>query len=208
MPRLNERRYQFRMIFAASLYLAALLFLLPLARAASSVPLKGFLAVVPTLPMLYVIWLMAQRVRASDELEQRTHLVALGITVAVVAACSLIGGFLATAQVWSIDGSILIWVFPLMLLCYEGAYQWIARRYGSDMVCDAGIPLGWRLAIVAAMMLVAGLFAYLRRDIFSADLATGVVVGMATALVGWGLFKFVVYLRRRHVSAQGIGNDA
>ncbi len=207
MPRLNERRYQTRMILAASLYLAALLLLLPLAREASSIALKGFLAVVPTLPMLYVIWLMAQRVRASDELQQRTHLVALGITVAAVAACSLIGGFLATVQVWPIDGSILMWVFPLMLFCYEGAYQRIARRYGSDMVCDGGIPLHWRLAVVAAMMLVAGIFAYLRRDIFAADLATGIVVGMATALVGWALFKFVVRRRRLWMQARGNASD-
>ena len=200
MPRLNQKRYETRLMFAMALYVAALLLLLPLARVAVSITLKGFLAVVPALPMLYVIWLMAQRIRDSDELEQRMHLVALGVTVAVVAAASLIGGFLATAHVWLIDGSILIWVFPLMLFCYEATRRWIARRYGSPIACDGGIPLHWRLAAVAAMLLAVGIFAYLRRDVFD----MGIFIGMAAGLVVLALLKFVAYRRRRtQAQAQG-----
>ena len=204
MPRLNQRRYETRMMFALSIYIAALLLLLPLARTASSIALKGFLAVAMTLPMLYVIWLMAQRVRDSDELEQRTHLVALGVTVAVVAASSLIGGFLATVQAWPIDGSILIWVFPLMLLCYEGTRRWIAHHYGTDTVSDGGVAMHWQLVVLAAGMAVVGVFAYLRRDPFDA----GLFVGMAGGLVLSALLTFVAYRRRRRTQARGDGDEA
>lgn len=199
MPRLTQRRYETRVIFAMSIYVVALLLLLPLARTASSVALKGFLAVLPALPMLYVIWLMAQRVRDCDELQQRTHLVALGVTVAVVAACSLIGGFLATAHVWPIDGSILIWVFPLMLLCYEMTRRWIARRYGGSPACEGAMPMHWRMAAVAIMMAVVGIFAYVQHNAFDA----GLFLGLGGGLVLLALIKFFADRRVRQKGAQG-----
>jgi len=183
---------------AMSIYVVVLLLALPVVRTVASIPLKGMLAVAPALPMLYVIWLMAQRIRDSDELEQRMHLIALGVATAVVAACSLVGGFLATAQVLPIDGSVLIWVFPLMMFCYGATRWWIARRYGSDMSCDLAMPMHWRLSIIAAMMTVVGIFTYLRRDVLDA----GIFIGMGAALAVLALLKLTTYLRRRRTTGQ------
>lgn len=202
MPRLNHKRYEQHLMAAMSLYIAVLLLTLPLARTATGLLLKGALAIAPVIPMLYVIWMMAQRIRHSDELEQRMHLVALGVATAVVAACSLIGGFLATAKVLPIDGSILIWVFPLMLFCYGATRWWLARRYGSDLSCDGAMPMHWRLGIVATMMAVVAIFAYLRHDAFDA----GIFIGMSAVLLVGALLKFAAWLRRRH-STGGDGDD-
>jgi hypothetical protein len=198
MPRLNQKRYEQRLMLAMSIYVVVLLLVLPVVRTVASIPLKGALAVAPVLPMLYVIWLMAQRIRDSDELEQRMHLIALGVATAVVAACSLVGGFLATAQVLPIDGSILIWVFPLMMFCYGATRWWIARRYGSDMSCDGAMPMHWRLSIIAAMMTVVGIFTYLRRDAIDA----GIFIGMGAGLAVLALFKLATHLRRRRMAGQ------
>ena len=106
MPRFQYKHYQRRLMLAMTGYVGFMLLVWPLARTVTSLPLKVLLALAPVLPMFYVIWLMARRIRDSDELEQRTHLIALGVATAAVGALSLVGGFLASAQVVQLDGSI------------------------------------------------------------------------------------------------------
>lgn len=88
MPRITSRRYQRRVMVAMAAYIACMLLAWPLAHTAASLSMKILLALMPVVPMLYVIGAMAQRIRDSDELEQRTHLVALGLATAVVGALS------------------------------------------------------------------------------------------------------------------------
>lgn len=73
MPRLKEKRYQRHVMFAMTIYIAVMALVWPLVRTATSVPLRWQLALAPLPPMLYVIALMARRICASGELEQRTH---------------------------------------------------------------------------------------------------------------------------------------
>ncbi|WP_158882751.1 hypothetical protein [Rhodanobacter sp. L36] len=204
MARLKEKRYEQHLMVAMSIYVAVMLLVWPLVAKVGSVPLKWLLALAPTLPMLYVIWLMAQRIRDSDELEQRMHLVALGVATAVVGVLSLMGGFLAASGVLAIDGRILIWVFPVMMASY-GITRWrVARAYNSDMSCDgdSGIPMHWRLAFVAAALGAVGIFALLRRDAFDA----GMFAGMAGAFIALALAKLVAFLRRRRDAESGRGD--
>lgn len=204
MSRLNQALYEQRTMAAIGVYVAVLLLVLPLVRTASSMPFKALLAVAPALPMLYVIWLMARRIRDSDELEQRMHLVALGAATAVVAACSLVGGFLAIAQVLPLDGSILIWVFPLMMFCYGTTRWWLARRYGGDLSCDGLMPMHRRLAIIAVLMTAVGIFTYLRRDALDA----GIFIGMAAGLALLAVARFVTRRQQRRKAERGDGADA
>lgn len=200
MPRVTERRYQRRMVLAMVLYVAVLLLAWPLVHGTASALLKFALALLPTLPVLYVIWQMAQRVWRSDELEQRTHLIALGASTALVGVASLIGGFLAAAGVVALDGSILIWVFPVLLLGYQAARWWVARRYGSEAGCaddDAGMPLRWRLLLVAGLTALAGWFAWRRQD----DFDNGLFLGMAAATVLFVLVQAALRWRRRRSAA-------
>lgn len=190
MPRFTEKRYQTRAILAMALYVVVLLLVWPLARSSTSMPLKVLLALLPTLPVLYLIWQMAQRVWHSDELQQRTHLIALGASTAIVGVASLIGGFLAASGAMKLDGSILVWVFPVTLISYYVAQWWVARHYGNNLSCagrDAGIPLRWRLLILAALMALVGWVAWRRNDAFDTGLFLGMAAVAATAALVHGI---------------------
>jgi hypothetical protein len=198
MPRLSQKQYEWRVLGAMSLYTACMLLEWPLVRTTASVPLKCLLALLPVAPMVYVIWLMVKRIRASDELEQQTHLIALGIATAVVGALSLAGGFLCIAQVLTLDGSILIWVFPCLMFGY-GVSRWlVTRRYGISMFCesDASVAKSMRLIISGCVMLAV---AWLCRSSANA-LGLGVLCGAGASLLGMGVVVGLMQRRqRRHV---------
>ncbi|GAP64947.1 hypothetical protein MBSD_n0230 [Mizugakiibacter sediminis] len=188
--RLSVRQYQWRVLAAMVVYVLVMVLAWPLVRETASLPLKVALALLPVLPMLYVIALMAQRVLRSDELEQRTHLVALGVATLVTGTLSLIGGFLAIARVLPLDGSTLIFVFPLLMTSYGLARGWVVRRYGGDALCeDDGMPLHRRFFLTAALIAAIGLYAWWRDKAF----ALGVCVGIAAV---FALSAVALMLRR------------
>jgi hypothetical protein len=196
MRRFTEKQYQRQLLSAMSLYVGVMLLAWPSVKTTGSVPLKLALALLPAALMLYVIGLMARRILHSDELEQRTHMIALGVASAVVGAASLVGGFLAAAKLLRLDGTVLIWIFPLQLFAY-GLTRWLVnRRYGHDGVCgEGGFPFRQRLLLILALMAAVALAAYWRHD----DLDFGMLAGMGSALVlvlAWQGFR---YWRKRHV---------
>jgi len=206
MPRFTERRYQSRVILAMALYVVVLLLAWPLVRSTASQSLRVVLALLPTLPVLYVIWQMARRVWQADELEQRTHLVALGASTAIVGMASLVGGFLAAARVVQLDGSILIWVFPAMLISYHAARRWVARHYGNEPACEgdeAGIPLRWRVLSLAVLIALVGWFAHRHHDAFDTGVFAGVAVAAALVALVRGVIRW-----RRNTRAGGQPHDA
>lgn len=131
MPRLTTAQYRRRVYGLMLGYVVCMLLVWPQARGAAGLPLKTLLALLPALPVVAVIGLTARRVMHSDELEQRVHMVALGIASGVVAVLSLIGGFLCAAGVLRLGGDVLIWVFPLLLVSYSLSRGEVARRYGG-----------------------------------------------------------------------------
>ena len=196
MPRQSQKRYQKQVMLAMSVYFAVMLFVWPLVRTAIGMPLKVLVALAPSLPMLYVMTLMARRIRDSDELEQRNHLIGLGVATGVVGALSLAGGFLASAQVLTLDGSILIWVFPLMMACY-GTSRWlVARQYSDGHGCDGddALALHWRVAIPAALFLLVALIAWREHDTFHAAILVAVAGCFAIAALASGVLRW----RRRN----------
>lgn len=197
MPRLSQKQYEWRVLAAMSLYTLCMLLEWPLVRTATSLSVKCLLALVPVVPMVYVIALLARRIRASDELEQQTHLIALGIATAVVGALSLIGGFLSIAKVLVLDGSILIWVFPALMFCY-GAARWrVARRYGGNMFCedDSASAKYLRFILAGGMLLLVGWLSYSSLD----TLRLGFLCGAGASLVALGLVFATAQRRRRDV---------
>lgn len=131
MTRLTPRAYTRRLLALMTVYVALMLLAWPYAKSASSMPLRTVFALLPALPMFGVIALMARRVIGSDELEQRVHMGALGISTAIVCMASLVGGFLAAAHVVALEGDVLIWIVPLVSVSYSAAYWWLGRRYGG-----------------------------------------------------------------------------
>ncbi|MDQ6648023.1 MAG: hypothetical protein M3Y93_12490 [Pseudomonadota bacterium] len=201
MTPLSNKQYQWQTMLVMTVYIAVLLLVWPLARTVDSFALKLLFALTPMLPMLYLFVLMARRIRDSDELEQRMHLIALGIATMVVGALSLVGGFLAAAHVLSFDGSILIWVFPVMLISYGIARSVVARRYGGEMfACEGnpGIPLHLRAFFVATLMGAIAIWAYLRDD----DHAWGMFLGMASVFLVIGVARVIQRWQRARVATR------
>jgi hypothetical protein len=195
MPQFSQKQYEGRVLVAMALYTLCMLVEWPLVRTAASLPLKCLLALVPVLPMIYVIVLMARRIRDSDELERQMHLIGLGISTALVGAASLVGGFLSIANVLKLDGSILIWVFPGLMFCYGLARWQVARRYGMGAFCesDAGAAK-YALFVLAGGALL--LVAWLGRAGLD-DVRMGFLCGAGTGLMALGAAFFVVQRRRR-----------
>jgi hypothetical protein len=131
MPRYTKKSYRRHMWVLMAIYVALILLVFPLARHASNLPLKVVFAIIPALPVIAVICLMAKLVMHSDELQQRLYLSALSVATGVVAVVSMLGGFLCTAGVFKLDGDILIWVFPALCFTYGVAHLLFARRYGG-----------------------------------------------------------------------------
>jgi hypothetical protein len=198
MTRLSTKQYGFRSSVAMSIYVALMLLVWPQVRAASELPLKAILALLPVLPMLYVIWLMARRVLHSDELEQRTHLIGLGAATGASAVFSLVCGFLAAAHVFSLDtvAMILFLVFPLQMLSYGAVRAWAARRYGGDVMCedDDGRAKALRMLSAGLLLALTACWGYWRG---MEDTGVGVLTGVATALLVFGAVAWLRHGKRR-----------
>lgn len=196
MPRLSYKQYQRHSMSAMAIYVAFMLVVWPLLRRMQSLPLKVLLALAPVLPMLYVIALMARRIHDSDELEQRTHLIALGVATGAVGALSMIGGFLASAQLWQLDGTILIWVFPALMVCYSITRWWVARRYGVGLSCDEPSPLPLYLRFLLMALVMGAAAWWFRRSLDDGGLGT--MYGMAAGFAMLGVVFGIARWRRRH----------
>jgi hypothetical protein len=143
---------------------------------------------------------MAQRIMRSDELEQRTHLIGIGVAAAVISVVSIVSGFLAASNVLTLDATsaILMWIFPVLMLTYGAARSHAARRYGSSG-CDEEerTPLYVRLLWAAALLGAAAIF-LLSRDVDAAS----ILFGMAGALVAAGAFFGIRRWQHRRAQRQ------
>lgn len=207
MKRLTERQYQRHVSVTMLAYVGAMVLVWPLARTTPELWLKILLAAAPALPMLYVISLLARKVAQSDEFEQRVHLVALGVASAVLAALSLVGGLLAAAGAVPLDGSILIWVFPLMMVTYSLTRWWvITRRYGGSTECEqATWSLPMRLLLVAALMGVVLLAAWWRGRLD--DLGAGLLAGLGGTSLLLAAIESVRRWRRVRRDRAGVSGE-
>jgi hypothetical protein len=176
-------------------YIAIMFLLWPLLPRVHNELLKIALTLLPVLPVLFVVRAKVRLVLGSDELEQRIHLIGLAVAATVVSTLSLVGGFLAAADVIQLDGTILIWVWPTLMLVYAAGRGWASRRYGgsSDVLCNNGVTRYRRLLVVAMVIAaVAGLGRHQMNDY-----QLGMLCGMSVVFAAWGLMLAIVRWRRR-----------
>ena len=192
MTRFSQKQYQRQVLVMLVLYVGCVLFAWPLLHTTSNLFLKVLLALAPVVPVIYLISLLARRIRASDEFEQRTHLIALGTAAAITGSLGIIGGFLSIAGVLKFDGSILIWVFPVIMFGYSVARWYVLRRYGASSWCseDTSIWFYLRFALLGVMMLVIALMSHGGLDGYRLGFIYGTGAGctgagLALALLHW-----------------------
>ena len=120
----------------------------------------------------------------------------------ILGVLSLIGGFFAAGGVVKLDGSVLIWVFPVLVLVY-GLIRWwlITRVYGGSpgMECDARQTMSWhwRILLIAGLMGFVALVFWWRGD--HDDTLLVMLCGMGAAL---GVFLVVATVRRLRGKAE------
>jgi hypothetical protein len=197
MTRFSQRQYDRLVMVPLVLYAGCMLFLWPLLRATSNLQLKALLALAPVLPLIYLIGLLVRRIRASDEFEQRTHLIALGAAAAITSALGMAGGFLSIAGVLKVDGSILIWVFPVVMISYSLARWYVSRRYGVSSWCEEERSIWFylRFALLGVAILAIAVLSHHELDGYR----LGFIYGTGGAWVGAGLILALKHqYRRRH----------
>ena len=194
-PRSLHQRYAREFWPAMGAYVAVMLLLWPLLPRVPSEWVKIALALLPVVLVLFVVRAMVRLVLGSDELEQRIHLIGLAIAATVVSMLSLAGGFLAAANIIKLDGSILIWVWPILVVVYAAGRGWASRHYGVDVeaMCQAGVAWHWRVLLVA--LAFAAIIGFTRHQM--SDYQFGALCALTTVLATWGLILGVAHWRRR-----------
>lgn len=96
--------------------------------------LKGVAALLPVLPMIWVVFSMWRLLRDSDELERRIGMESIYVTCGVVGLVTFAAGMLQIMDLLELQDA-LFYVLPLMF-CVYGVTQWFVRRkYGLSGAC-------------------------------------------------------------------------
>ena len=112
-----ERRYVREFMPAMVAYMLVMLYVWPLQKAMEAGWLKVATALLPVLPIGWVIVASIRYALGSDERERRQKLEALAIGVAIVSVVSMALGFLAAAKILVIDaGLALLLIYPAVCL--------------------------------------------------------------------------------------------
>ena len=99
-------------------------------RGIESVPLRGLVAVLPVLPIGWMMLAALRYLREVDELQRRIETEAIGIASLLVSLLYFAGGMLEKAEVIRMDAGVaMIWVFPLLCGTYGIAKMILTRRY-------------------------------------------------------------------------------
>jgi hypothetical protein len=132
---LNERmravdRRRLRMVLPALVvYMLLMLYVWPMQEHIVQAWLKAVVALLPMVPMVFVILAMVRYLSRCDELERQQYLQAAGIAAATVSLVSMALGFLAGAGVIHVDGALaLLLVFPALCTVYGSACAWSKWR--------------------------------------------------------------------------------
>lgn len=198
MTRSLHKRYLREFLPAMGAYMLVMLLIWPLVPQVHSLLLKAALALLPMLPTLLAVRAMVRMVMGGDELEQRLHLIGLAVATITVGMLSLAFGFLAAGGLLSLDGSVLVWVFPLLIVVHNGARWWAARRYGGFDACqDSGLdryaPAYLRLLLVAFVLAAIALLE--RRSL--SDYRVWLLLGFSAVFAVAGMVS-AVRRRMRH----------
>ena len=190
----NQRRYLREFWPPMLAYILIMLLVWPLVGHMRGMLARTALALLPILPVLLVTRAKFRLVMGGDEFEQRTSLIGLAIAGTAVGTLCLAGGLLAAARVIRLDGTVLIGVWPAMVVLHELGRGWAARRYGGEWsaACDDGLARHWQAWIAAA---VCGLILLLAWRVLS-DGQRGLLLGLATSLAVGALWMTILRRRR------------
>ncbi|RAO76638.1 hypothetical protein CA260_01565 [Dyella jiangningensis] len=114
-----EHRYARQFMPAMLVYMVVMLYVWPMQKTMEPGLLKVAAALLPVVPIAWLIVASIRYVLGHDELERRQHLEALAIGVAIVSVASMVLGFLAAAKLIVVDASLaLLLIYPALSITY------------------------------------------------------------------------------------------
>lgn len=126
-PAVASRRYQTRVAVAMVLYMALIAATVHLLKSGVVGPLRIALALLPALPIAWVMAAVIRYLSQADELQRRVHVEALAIAAGVAAFLSLSYGLLE--DMVGFPRLPLWWMFMVIDLVWAGAACILWRRY-------------------------------------------------------------------------------
>jgi hypothetical protein len=91
--------------------------------------LQGAVALLPVLPMLFVMRAILRHMLRQDEMQQRIELQAVAITCALIGIATFSVGFLQNVRLLPSPPWLMLWILPLMIGTYGVARALVTRRY-------------------------------------------------------------------------------
>lgn len=114
--------------YVAAVYVCVWLLKNPLIDAPGA--LRALVALIPILPIVWMVRVKVAIILAGDELQRRIDLEAIAIASIAVGLGSLSAALLNVAKVWEAGVKTdLIWVLPALWLIYGVTRYWVSRRY-------------------------------------------------------------------------------
>ncbi|HEY4128412.1 MAG TPA: hypothetical protein VGN70_10225 [Gammaproteobacteria bacterium] len=126
-PAKASRRYQTQMVVAAVTYIALIAGTVDTLRAKPPMPERVLLALLPALPIAWMVWAVIRYLSRADELQRRVNIEALAIAAGTTAFLSLTYGFLEDLA--GFPHVPLWWVFMVIDLVWAGSACILWRRY-------------------------------------------------------------------------------
>lgn len=123
-----HRRYLREFFPAIAAYVVLLFIAIALLDFVHSTALTIVVALLPVLPMVWLMRAVMHFLMDSDELEQKQQLQAIAIAAMCVGLLSFAAAFLRRADVLPLDNA-LMWVLPAMFAIYGIAMAWLRRGY-------------------------------------------------------------------------------
>lgn len=124
-------RYMREFFPAMLLYMVLIFAIVPLLPHVHATWLKVVVALVPVLPIAWVISAVVRLIGSSDELERRMQLEAISIASLTVGMLSFAVGLLQAAGVHVVHNAMIL-VLPALFAVYGGASWWVRRRYQGE----------------------------------------------------------------------------
>jgi uncharacterized membrane protein HdeD (DUF308 family) len=131
-PLRPEGRRYLREFFPAVLAYVLILFVVwPMERHASNTAVRVAIALLPVVPVAFLVRAMVRLVLASDELERRIQLEAISIASLTVGLLAFSAGFLQAAGLLHLEAGLML-VLPALFGVYGLASWWARRRYRGE----------------------------------------------------------------------------
>jgi len=126
-PDAAKKRYQWQVLIAMIIYMVVVFICVKLLKHPQPAAVRITLALLPALPVVWVMWSVIWYLRVADELQRRVHLESLSIAAGATAFISLTYGLLENLAGFPMVSAA--WGFVILDLIWGATACILFRRY-------------------------------------------------------------------------------